>query len=139
MLDKRVKNKKGFSLIELLLVVVIIGVLAFMAIPRFMRASSKTKQSEAKKILKQIYVCQRAYRQEYNTYAENGNSTSAGGQFATIDVEIMSSARYIYSITADSHSFTATATANLDDDATQDIWTIDEDGDLQCTSNDEII
>lgn len=139
MLDKRLRNKKGFSLIELLLVVVIIGVLAAMAIPRFMRTSSKTKQSEAKKILKQIYVCQRTYRQEYDTYAENGNSASAGGQFATIDVEIMSSARYIYSITADSHSFTATATANLDDDATQDIWTIDEDGDLQCTSNDEII
>ncbi|KPK99977.1 MAG: hypothetical protein AMJ90_09075 [candidate division Zixibacteria bacterium SM23_73_2] len=130
------RKSKGFTLIELMIVVVIIGILAALAIPRFMRATTKSKQSEAKQILKQVYVMERAYRQEKDTYCENGSSASAGGAFNTLGVEIMTNSRYTYSIVADSNSFTATATGNLDDDATSDTWTIDEDGDLQCTSND---
>lgn len=130
------RKSKGFTLIELMIVVVIIGILAALAIPRFMKATTKSKQSEAKQILKQIYVMERAYRQEKDTYAENAQSASAGGQFTTIGVEIMTNARYTYSIVADSNSFTATAEGNLDDDATKDKWTIDEDGDLVCVTND---
>ena len=130
------KAKSGFSLIELFIVVVIIGILASMAIPRFMKTTAKNKQAEAENILKQIYVHQRVYRQEYNTYAGNGQSASAGGNFAILGIELMASARYTYVIIADSTSFSVTATANLDDDATIDTWTIDETGNLQCTMND---
>jgi len=49
----------------------------------------------------------------------------------------MSSARYTYRITANATRFTATATSGiLDDDAAQDIWQIDQDGKLVCTSDD---
>ena len=139
MLDKFIKSKKGFTLIELMIVVVIIGILAAMAIPVFMQATSKAKQSEAKKILKQIYVCESAYRQENDFYFRNGQTVTAsgGGNFADIWIEIMPSARYTYSITADSNSFTATATANIDDDVdVVDTWQIDQTGNLSCTSND---
>jgi type IV pilus assembly protein PilA len=68
------RDSKGFTLIELMIVVVIIGILAALAIPRFMRATTKAKQTEAKQILKQIYVMQRAYRQQYDTYACNGKT-----------------------------------------------------------------
>jgi type IV pilus assembly protein PilA len=136
MVYRRHKAQTGFSLIELMIVVVIIGVLASMAIPRFMKTSIKSKQSEAEGILKQLYVHQRVYCQEYNTYAANGQSASAGGAFAVLGVEIMGSARYTYVIIADSTSFRVTATANLDDDATIDTWTIDEAGSLQCTADD---
>jgi prepilin-type N-terminal cleavage/methylation domain-containing protein len=136
MLSKFHRSQKGFTLIELMIVVVIIGILAALAIPRFMRATTKSKQSEAKQILKQIYVMQRAYRQEKDTYTANGASASAGGTFATLGVDIMSTARYTYAITADSTSFTATANANLDDDGTVDTWEINESGTLTCTSND---
>jgi len=68
------RDSKGFTLIELMIVVVIIGILAAMAIPRFMRTTTKAKQSEAKQILKQIYTMQRAYRQQYDTYACNGKT-----------------------------------------------------------------
>jgi type IV pilus assembly protein PilE len=68
------RQKRGFTLIELMIVVVIIGILAAMAIPRFMKATTKSKQSEAKLILKQIYTMQRAYRQMYDTYACHGRT-----------------------------------------------------------------
>jgi Tfp pilus assembly protein PilE len=101
-----------------------------------MLTTAKSKQAEAKGILKQIYKMQRVYHQEYDTYAANGQSASASGSFNSLGIEIMSSARYVYSIIADSTEFTATATANLDDDVTIDTWIINQTGNLQCTSND---
>ena len=136
MFSKFHNREKGFTLIELMIVVVIIGILAALAIPRFMTATTKSKQSEAKQILKQVYTLQRAYRQEFNTYADDGVTAAASGSFPVLGVEIMDNARYSYDMAADSTTFTCTATGNLDDDGTDDIWTIDETGDLQNTSND---
>jgi prepilin-type N-terminal cleavage/methylation domain-containing protein len=136
MLSKMKKGQKGFTLIELMIVVVIIGILAALAIPRFMRATTKSKQSEAKMILKQIYTMQHAYRQEYDSYCMNGASATAGGAFATLGVDIMAGARYTYAIVAAANTFTGTATGDLDDDATIDTWTIIETGTLTNTIND---
>jgi type IV pilus assembly protein PilA len=139
MLSKFHRSQRGFTLIELMIVVVIIGILAALAIPRFMRATTKSKQSEAKQILKQVYAMERAYRQEYDTYWGNGISASAAAQnnFGRIGVEIMSTARYTYSIVQDANTFTATGTSGiLDDDATTDVWTMTQAGVLTCVSDD---
>lgn len=130
------RKEKGFTLIELMIVVVIIGILAALAIPKFMQATTKSKQTEAKQILKQIYAMQHAYRQEYNSYCCNGVSASAGGSITSLGVDVMVTARYTYVITAAANTFTATATANLDDDPAMDTWTIDQTGALICTIND---
>jgi prepilin-type N-terminal cleavage/methylation domain-containing protein len=134
------KSNKGFTLIELMIVVVIIGILAALAIPRFMRSTTKAKQSEAKQLLKQIYTMQHAYRQEFDSYCLNGitASSAAPNTFAQIGVEIQASARYSYVMVAAANTFTCTATANLDDDAANDVWTINQAGTLTCTSNDAI-
>jgi prepilin-type N-terminal cleavage/methylation domain-containing protein len=134
------KSNKGFTLIELMIVVVIIGILAALAIPRFMRSTTKAKQSEAKQLLKQIYTMQHAYRQEFDSYCLNGVTATAAAPntFAQIGVEIQASARYSYVMAAAANTFTCTATANLDDDAANDVWTIDQTGTLTCTSNDAI-
>ena len=134
----RFHNRKGFTLIELMIVVVIIGILAALAIPRFMQATTKSKQSEAKQILKQIYTMQRAYRQEYNTYGDNGLAFGGGvgGTFGDIGVDIQTSALYTYTMTAAIDAFSCVATADLDDDPTVDTWTITEAGVLANAPND---
>jgi type IV pilus assembly protein PilA len=136
---------KGFSLVELTIVVAIIGVLAALAIPNFMSSSAKAKQNEAQLILKQIYEMQHTYRQDKDTYYPSDGSTiviQPGESIGPLFVELASSARYSYSITANQTSFTATAgtksTTGLDDDPTPDVWTIDQTGTLTCVTNDAI-
>jgi len=62
------KGKKGFTLIELMIVVAIIGILAAIAIPNFLRFQAKSKQSEAKTNLGGIFTAQTAYFSEWNLY-----------------------------------------------------------------------
>jgi len=143
----RGSNQRGFTLIELMIVVVIISILAALAIPRFMASSTRAKQSEAKALLKQIYTQQRAYRQLHDHYFIPAGPADAANPnaFAMISVEIQLPARYQYTITSGDGgiaTFTAQASAanpGLDSDAAPDTWTIDHSGDLVSVSDDAIL
>lgn len=61
-------NKKGFTLIELMIVVGIIGILVSIAAPNFARYQSKSRQAEAKIALAAIYTGEKAFYSEYTAY-----------------------------------------------------------------------
>jgi type IV pilus assembly protein PilA len=62
------RTNKGFSLIELMIVVAIIGILATIAVPNFNRFQAKAKQTEAKSNLAAMYSAQKAFYAEWSTY-----------------------------------------------------------------------
>ena len=72
---KQLKSQKGFTLIELMIVVAIIGILAAIAIPNFLRYQAKSRQAEAKTNLGAVFVAETAFFAEqsrYGSFAEIG-------------------------------------------------------------------
>jgi prepilin-type N-terminal cleavage/methylation domain-containing protein len=62
-------NRTGFTLVESTIVVVILGLLATFAVPRFMTSVEKTKASEAFAYLSQVEGAQARYNAEHGRYA----------------------------------------------------------------------
>lgn len=67
-MTRRLMKARGFTLIELMIVVAIIGILAALAIPNFMKFQAKSKQSEAKANLKAIFTTQKSHYAEKDQY-----------------------------------------------------------------------
>ena len=66
---KKFHNRKGgFTLIELMIVVAIIGILAAIAIPNFLRFQLKAKSSEGKTNLAAIRTAEESYYSEFGVY-----------------------------------------------------------------------
>ena len=112
------RKNKGFTLIELMIVVAIIGIMAAIAIPNFISYMCKSKQSEAKTNLGAIATSQEAYAAETNQY-----STS----FNNIGFVTKGSPRYTYSLDAAGvTTFSSSATSTAINGTNNDQWTIDQ-------------
>lgn len=64
----RNKNQRGFTLVELMIVVIIVGILAAVAIPMYQGATERAKASEAVAALGTIRGAMRVYYAEHGTY-----------------------------------------------------------------------
>lgn len=122
------KNEDGFSLTELLVVVVIIGILSALAIPKFTNVTTRAKTTEAKLMLRQLYNLQMSYYLENDMYS--ANLMSLGFMQERLKTE-GGQARYSIRIEkADATLFLASATSvvDYDKDGTFNVWTIDSEG-----------
>ncbi len=116
----------GFTLTEVLVVLIIIGILVLLALPSLMPLISKAKSTEAKLQLQHVYTLERSYFFENSTYTnelptisfEQQLLTSQGGQ-ANYKIEI---------IEASPKGFRARATAvtDFDGDGIFNQWEIDQ-------------
>ncbi|MEY4631029.1 MAG: hypothetical protein RIQ81_1149 [Pseudomonadota bacterium] len=138
-IKSRLNRRDGFSLVELMIVVAIIGILAALAIPRFQQFQSKSRQAEARSNLAHIYTLQVSYNGDNDTFSNfdcltqgtassdtNGTSakgcgTTNAGAWAGVNtcnttndigfrVTDCKKVRYLYFNAGNQNQFTATAT-----------------------------
>jgi type IV pilus assembly protein PilA len=114
-----------------MIVVVIIGILAALAIPKFLKITGKAKCAEAKTTLKEIFTLEKAYYNEHEFYVP----FSSGSECDEIGFGIPEgNTRFNYQVTCTDSSadFEARATEAVDvdgDGATSGYLTMDHNGD----------
>jgi type IV pilus assembly protein PilA len=144
------KAQRGFTLIELMIVVAIIGILATVAIPAFMDYMRRSKKSEAVLQLDKIGKnAKRTYGETAsypagtakrlpakpggggccggtgarpNTCAKVPTAWVADGVWSALEFEIDEDTLFYYDYTGTAQSFTATATGDLDCDGTEVVY-----------------
>jgi len=135
------RGRGGFSLVELLIVVSLIGVLAAIAIPSFLRYQLRARSAEAATNLKAIATSEEAYFSEYGTYVSvsspvpaalpsgAGSPWSDSGQFDVLGWGVEGNVRFQYQVGADTGAgsaglvrFTAEARGDIDGDGNPSFW-----------------
>jgi type IV pilus assembly protein PilE len=127
----KIFSESGFSLTELLIVLVIMGILIMMALPKLLPVVTKAKTTEAKLNLKQVYILEKNFKYEYDKYSPDLKEISYEQEKLITDG---GNARYRIEIQkADVNSFKAVATAVVDfnNNGVFNVWEVKEDGNIK--------
>lgn len=123
-LKRSLKRHSGFTLIELMIVVAIIGILAAIAIPNFIKFQARSKSGEARANLKGIFTAQKAYYQEHDSYGDSFLAFDPTGVARPIGFAPERGNRYAYSLAADpANNIQARNAAGTPQPASGNIWT----------------
>lgn len=79
--DLELRIQRGFTLLELMVVVAIIGILAAIAVPSFMKYIKKSRTTEARMMLEKVYNGARSYYYETTEIGQNNTITVTVSQF----------------------------------------------------------
>jgi type IV pilus assembly protein PilE len=93
------QTEGGFSLIELMIVVAIIGVLASVAVPSYLDSIRKGKRAEGRAALVDLLQQQERYFGQNGTYAAFTNGTGVGANFKVFSGDKASGTSYLLTAT----------------------------------------
>ena len=125
------RSLSAFTLSELLVVLVIIGILVLLALPSLMPLITRTRSLEAKQSLKHIHTLQKTYYYEYSRFS--GNLEDIGFEQEGLVTEGTGNANYLNEMveaTPTTYLARATSQVDFDGDGQFNVWEIDQDGNL---------
>ena len=127
-------NRRGFTLIELMIVVMILAILASFAIPLYVNYKAGAMQSEARVLLESIWTSEISYYSDKSIYTEDytllgTNPVNDSKFYKNWDLFVYPAATL--------QNFVATCSTNLDRDIFLDSWLVSNDETV--TAGDKII
>ena len=120
---RRRKSAKGLTLSELLMVIVIVGILAAVAVPTYSNYMMRARRADAKTALEQLRASQEMRRAERGSYETDivALRSTWGAPTATVG-------DYTITMAATATTFTGTATPNTSRQTPDGALTIDHNG-----------